>query len=113
MEFTKFLYYLGLMILLATTIVGFVNYKGFQRNIKTIFFLILFILLFPPLVKTMHFSARALVIRKNVVILVNVSSWKSYNIKANGSYRMDNEISLSCIKWRYSETLSGVANSTM
>ena len=61
----------------------------------------------------MHFSARALVIRKNVVILVNVSSWKSYNIKANGSYRMDNEISLSCIKWRYSETLSGVANSTM
>ena len=44
MEFTKFLYYLGLMILLATTIVGFVNYKGFQRNIKTIFFLILFIL---------------------------------------------------------------------
>ena len=56
----------------------------------------------------MHFSARASVIRKNLVILVDVSSWQPYRIKVNGPYSMDNKISLSCFDRRYSKALPRV-----
>ena len=50
-----------------------------------------------PLVKTMHFSARALVMRKNLIKLADGSTWMSYGITPYGSHSMDNKVSVSCI----------------